>query len=242
MENVNSNNNILIVDGDRQVRKLLRVYFELEKYNIEEAEQGAEALYKALRTRYIMVILNWQLSDTSGEELCRHFKLIGTAPLIMFIGKADENERIQGFMAGADDFIDRPFSPREVVGRAKAMIGRFTGVVVPQGAQSHEEITISSITIDPRARRVTVKGKEIHFTLKEYELFYFLVKHEGEVFSRENLLLKVWGGDHKRFADHRTVDTHIKRVRHKLSGAFSERNGLIQTVWGYGYMLSFKSM
>jgi two-component system response regulator ResD len=240
---MNVHNKILIVDEDGHVRKLLRVYFEQAEFNIEEAEYGKEALYKAQTHRFSMVIMGWQLADISGDELCRQFRLRGTAPLIMLIGQTEEMGRIEGFIAGADDFITKPFSPREVVLRAKAMLARLTGAARDQAeAHNRDDIVLSSITIQPRARRVTVHGKEVHFTLKEYELFCFLAKHEGEVFTRKELLSELWGAEQQDFADSRTVDTHIRRVRHKLSEAFSDKNGLIQTIWGYGYMLSIKSM
>ncbi|WP_238651810.1 response regulator transcription factor [Paenibacillus piscarius] len=235
------NKQVLIVDSSIHTRKILRTYFEKENFQIKEAELGLEALLLTQKNRYIMVIINWTLTDTSGDELCRQLKLRGTVPLIIFIGDVEENERIQGFVAGADDFIARPFNPNEVVLRAKAMITRLTGTINSQSDLARRTIVFSSVTIDLSARKVNLDGKEVHLTLKEFDLLYFFAQHKGEVFTREELLAMVWGKNHSSFADYRTVDTHVKRLRQKFSNAFSDKNGLIQTVWGYGYKFNVKS-
>lgn len=229
-----TNATILIVDDEERIRRLLRMYLEREDYVIEEAENGTEALEKALNQDYDVILLDIMMPGMDGIEVSHELRKEKTTPIIMLTAKGEEANRVQGFESGADDYIVKPFSPREVVLRVKAVLRRVSQSSHKESAQTAKNILVfPHLTIDHDAHRVTADEKEVSLTPKEYELLMFLAKSPDKVFSREELLKEVW--QYEFFGDLRTVDTHIKRLREKLNNVSPEASKMIVTVWGIGY-------
>lgn len=230
---------ILLVDDETRIRVLLKKYFEKEGFIVDEAASGGQAIhsYSMNHGNYDLVVMDWLLPDMSGLEKCKYMKYNDHhIPIVILSGRSEEKDRIEGFKAGADDYIPKPFSPREVVLRIQSIIGRIQGVCFSESKNSSSnEILIAEMLIQPTSRRVRVHSTEIHLTPKEYDLLYFLVTHQEKAFSREELLREVWKSSRQQIYDQRTVDTHIKRLREKLFSDYSYGNEFIQTLWGYGY-------
>lgn len=225
---------ILVVDDEERIRRLLKMYLEREDYQIEEAENGDEALEMALSKDYDLVILDIMMPGIDGVEVCKKLREKKATPVIMLTAKGEEANRVQGLEAGADDYIVKPFSPREVVLRVKAILRRSSQTSYLKTDTTAKNILVfPHLTIDHDAHRVTADGKEVNLTPKEYELLYFLAKTPDKVYDREKLLKEVW--HYEFFGDLRTVDTHVKRLREKLSKVSKEASKMIVTVWGVGY-------
>jgi two-component system response regulator ResD len=225
---------ILIVDDEERIRKLLRMYLERENYEIEEAEDGESALNLALETDYDIILLDLMLPGIDGIEVCSEIRKTKATPIIMLTAKGEEGNRVQGFEVGADDYVAKPFSPREVILRVKALLRRATPTkFLHTDTTAKEVIVYPNLTIDNDAHRVLAGGNEVSLTPKEYELLYYLAKTPDKVYSREQLLKDVW--NYEFFGDLRTVDTHVKRLREKLNRVSPEAAGMISTVWGVGY-------
>lgn len=225
---------ILVVDDEERIRRLLKMYLEREEYIIDEAENGDVALTKALENDYDLILLDIMMPGKDGIEVCRELREKKTTPIIMLTAKGEEVNRVQGFEVGTDDYIVKPFSPREVVLRVKALLRRSTNVNYMQTETSAKDVIVfSHLTIDNDAHRVLADGKEVSLTPKEYELLYFLAKSPDKVFDREQLLKEVW--HYEFFGDLRTVDTHVKRLREKLNRISENAAKMIVTVWGVGY-------
>ncbi|GKU81052.1 response regulator transcription factor [Niallia sp. NCCP-28] len=225
---------LLVVDDEERIRRLLKMYLERENFHVEEAEDGEEALTKALATDYDAILLDLMMPGKDGMEVCKELREKKATPVIMLTAKGEEINRVQGFEAGTDDYIVKPFSPREVVLRVKALLRRSaTTTFVQNDSSSKDIIVFPYITIDHDAHRVLAEGKEVSLTPKEYELLYFLAKSPDKVFDRELLLKEVW--HYEFFGDLRTVDTHVKRLREKLNKVSEKAAGMIVTVWGVGY-------
>lgn len=229
------NKRILLIDGDTRVRSLLRTYLEQERFIVDEADSGVQAIRKCfVDGNFDLIVLDCELPDMNGLEICRYVKDSGEVPVVILSARAEEVHRIEGFRAGADDYVIKPFSPREVLLRIQSIVTRMTGTCIPHGhPSSGSEILFAGIRIQHSARRIRVQGKEIHLTPKEYDLLHFLVTNPEKVFSREELLREVWKSP---VYDQRTVDTHIKRLREKLTVHSPGGNEFIQTLWGLGYM------
>jgi two-component system response regulator ResD len=225
---------ILIVDDEERIRRLLRLYLEKEKFVVDEAEDGEAALKLALENVYDIILLDIMMPGMDGIEVCAKIRVHKSTPIIMLTAKGEEANRVQGFEAGADDYVTKPFSPREIVLRTKAVIRRSsTTAYFEQDTQSTNSITFPHLTIEHDAHRVLVDEEEIILTPKEYELLHYLASTPDKVFSREDLLKDVWNYDY--FGDLRTVDTHVKRLREKLNKVSPEAGIMIATVWGVGY-------
>ncbi|MCK1991362.1 response regulator [Peribacillus muralis] len=225
---------ILVVDDEERIRRLLKMYLEREEYIIDEAENGDEALTKALENEYDLILLDIMMPGKDGIEVCRELREKKTTPIIMLTAKGEEVNRVQGFEVGTDDYIVKPFSPREVVLRVKALLRRSsTTSYVQTETTAKDVIVFSHLTIDNDAHRVLADDKEVSLTPKEYELLYFLAKSPDKVFDREQLLKEVW--HYEFFGDLRTVDTHVKRLREKLNRISENAAKMIVTVWGVGY-------
>lgn len=225
---------ILVVDDEDRIRRLIRMYLEREKFIIEEADNGVDALRLALENEYDVILLDLMMPGMDGIEVCEAIREEKTTPIIMLTAKGEESNRVQGFESGADDYIVKPFSPREVILRVKAILRR----VINNKSQKPDEssknlIILPNLTIDLDAYRVTTGDKEVNLTPKEYELLCFLAQSPDKVFKREDLLKEVW--QYEFFGDLRTVDTHVKRLREKLSSVSKEAAKMIVTVWGVGY-------
>ncbi|WP_243386469.1 response regulator transcription factor [Bacillus kexueae] len=225
---------ILVVDDEERIRRLLRMYLERENYIIDEAENGDEALEFALSQDYDLIVLDIMMPGIDGVEVCRLLREKKATPIIMLTAKGEEANRVQGLEAGADDYIVKPFSPREVVLRVKAILRRSSPTTyLKTDTTTKNVIVFPHLTIDHDAHRVTADGVEVNLTPKEYELLYFLAKTPDKVYDREKLLKEVW--QYEFFGDLRTVDTHVKRLREKLNKVSKEAAKMIVTVWGVGY-------
>ena len=225
---------ILVVDDEERIRRLLKMYLEREEYIIDEAENGDDALKMALENDYHLILLDLMMPGKDGIEVCRELRETKATPVIMLTAKGEEVNRVQGFEVGTDDYIVKPFSPREVVLRVKALLRRSTSMNFIQSETTTKDIIVfSHLTIDNDAHRVLADGKEVALTPKEYELLHFLAKSPDKVFDREQLLKEVW--HYEFFGDLRTVDTHVKRLREKLNRISESAAKMIVTVWGVGY-------
>jgi two-component system, OmpR family, response regulator ResD len=225
---------ILVVDDEERIRRLVRMYLERNAFVVDEAEDGAEALAKALNEEYALIILDLMLPGMDGRDVCAQLRQYKDTPVIMLTAAGDESSRIQGFELGADDYVVKPFSPRELVMRVKALLKRSTpqGTVGEQPPVGHV-LTFPGLTINMESRRVLVEEKEVQLTPKEFELLSYLAQRPDRVFSREELLRDVW--NYQFYGDQRTVDTHIKRLREKLGKVSEKVSSMIVTVWGVGY-------
>ena len=223
---------ILVVDDEPSVGEILRLYLEREGFEVTVVYDGEAAVEAVKRHSFDLVLLDLMLPKKDGWTVCREIRSFSTIPIIMLTARGEEVDRILGLELGADDYVPKPFSPREVVARVKAVLRRGK----PQDSVRHQVIRLGPLVIDHEARKVLVQGTPISTTPKEFELLYFLALHPNRVFSREKLLEEVWGYDF--LGDTRTVDTHIKRLREKLEAAGAPP--LIKTVWGYGYRLEFE--
>lgn len=228
---MNEDKRLLVVDDEDRIRRLLRMYLQKENYQIDEAEDGAEALEKAMNNDYDLILLDLMLPKMDGIEVARELREEKETPIMMLTAKGEELSRIQGFEVGADDYIVKPFSPREVVLRVAAILKRTE--VLNAEKESSEIIKMPHLEIDNQAHRVLAGGKQINLTPKEYDLLLYLAKSPDQIFGRELLLKEVW--KYEFFGDLRTVDTHIKRLREKLSKNSVEAAKMIETVWGLGY-------
>jgi two-component system response regulator ResD len=210
------------------------MYLEKEGYIIEEAADGHEAIEKALHIDYDLIVLDLMMPGIDGIEVCKQIREKKATPIIMLTAKGEEVNRVQGFEVGTDDYIVKPFSPREVVLRVKALLRRSSQATFIQPETSVKNLIVfDHLTIDNDAHRVTADGKEVNLTPKEYELLCYLAKTPDKVYDREQLLREVWHYDF--FGDLRTVDTHVKRLREKLNRVSSQAAKMIVTVWGVGY-------
>lgn len=219
---------ILIVDDDPVVHESLGLYLDAEHYRHVSAYNGVEAL-KVLREEHPdLMLLDLMMPEMSGTDVCREVRRESNIPIIMLTAKNDEIDRIVGLELGADDYIVKPFSPREVIARIKAVFRRVSDTPVHEKAQI---VRYEGLEINLDNYQVLVDGKAVSFTPKEVEILYLLASNPGQVFDRETILSRIWGYDY--FGDTRTVDTHIKRIRQKIH-AGNHPYSLI-TVYGVGY-------
>lgn len=218
---------ILVIDDEERIRHLVRMYLEREGYSVEEAENGREALDKIHKREYSLLIVDLMMPEVDGWRVCREVRENSNIPIIMLTARGEEFDRVLGFELGADDYLVKPFSTKELVARVKALLrrtgGSFTG--------SSSELVYGLLRIEKEKHRVLIEEESITFTPREFELLYFLAKNPGRVFSREQLMETVWGYDF--YGDARTVDTHVKKIREKLF--HPDVRSMLATVWGVGY-------
>lgn len=214
---------VLVVDDESDMRQLVGMYLDNFGYEWGEAENGKEALKKLETDHYDLVVLDIMMPEMDGLSVCKEIRKTSDVPIIFLTAKGEEWNRVNGLRMGADDYIVKPFSPGELVARMEAVLRRYTK------QEQQEEIQFGPILINEKSRRIEAGGEPISLTVKEFDLLYFLCQHTGQVFSREQLLEKVWGYDYA--GSTRTVDTHVKTMRLKLG----ESGNYIQTVWGVGY-------
>lgn len=232
---------ILIVEDEERIRRLLKLYLSREGYTLEEVENGEEALQMALENDYDLILLDLMLPGMNGEEVCEKLRERKATPVIMLTAKGEEGNRVQGFEVGADDYIVKPFSPREVVLRVKALLRRSSATkYLETSPETNDVLVFPHSSIDKDAHRVMVHNTEVNLTPKEYELLYYLAKTPDKVFDREELLKEVW--EYEFFGDLRTVDTHVKRLREKLNRVSEDAAKMIVTVWGVGYKFEVKDL
>lgn len=222
---------ILIVDDEAPIRDMLRVALEMAEYHVIEAEDAKQAHAIIVDAQPDLVLLDWMMPGTSGIELARRLKrddLTQQVPIIMLTAKGEEDNKIQGLEVGADDYITKPFSPRELVARLKAVLRR------TQAVKPSEPIHVDGLCLDPISHRVTINNKAVQIGPTEYRLLEFFLTHQERVYSRSQLLDHVWGSN--VYVEERTVDVHIRRLRKALT--LEDHDRYIQTVRGAGYRFS----
>jgi two-component system, OmpR family, response regulator ResD len=225
---------ILVVDDERTIREVVRRYLELEGFLVQEAETGTQALEMLAANLPDLLVLDIMLPGIDGLAITRKLRnslefasLSGEIPIVFLTARGEEIDRILGFEVGGDDYLVKPFSPRELVARVKAVLRRSSS------SQSIENpLSFGSMYIDPRSRSLTLKGENIVLTAKEFDLLWFLARHPQQVFSRSQLLDNVWG--YEFYGDESTVTVHVRRLREKIE-ADPAKPMIIQTVWGIGY-------
>lgn len=216
---------ILLADDDLRIRTIVREYSQAEDWNFIEAENGEEAISKFDAENSIaLVVLDVMMPKLDGWSVLKRIRQTSQVPVIMLTARNEEYDRLLGFELGVDDFIGKPFSPRELIARIKALLKR-AGV----SASAADTFTHESLSVDLSAHIVKIDDELVSLTPKEFELLAFLIARPGTVFTRDQMLNHIWGYDY--YGDARTVDTHIKSLREKL-GPYRE---LIVTVWGTGY-------
>lgn len=221
-----ANEKILIIEDENRIREMVKEYLENEGFQVSEAVDGADGLEKFKESEYDMILLDVMLPKVDGWSVCREIRRSSSLPVIMMTARGEEYDRLFGFELGVDDYIVKPFSPKELVARIKAVLRR-SGC---QGKGAPGELfEYKELSVNIGARRVTIAGKKIDMTPKEFDLLSFFVKNTDRVFTREQLLDRVWG--YEFGGDYRTVDTHIKMLRESLG----EYRRLIVTAWGVGY-------
>ncbi|WP_067933683.1 response regulator transcription factor [Alicyclobacillus kakegawensis] len=223
---------ILVVDDEERIRRLVRMYLERSGFAVDEAADGKTALQAALSQPYALIILDLMLPEMDGRDVCTQIRQHLQTPIIMLTAAGDEISRIHGFELGADDYVVKPFSPRELVMRVKALLKR-VGENDTARTELQQVLTFPHLNIHIEARRVEVAGKEVALTPKEFDLLVYMAQRPEKVFSREELLRDVW--NYQFYGDQRTVDTHVKRLREKLGHASPQVSAYIVTVWGVGY-------
>ncbi|MFV9506909.1 MAG: response regulator transcription factor [Oscillochloridaceae bacterium umkhey_bin13] len=220
---------ILVVEDEHELAALVRRQLEGEGHTALVAYDGPTALLLAAQTNPDLVILDWMLPGLDGLTVMRRLRERSAVPVLMLTARADEADRVLGLEVGADDYLTKPFSLRELMARVRAILRRVELLTRPNEAEQSQPLVLGRLTLDPVARRVSLDGEDLELTVKEYDLLLLLARHPGRSFSRTYLLDHIWGADYE--GGDRTVDTHIVRLRRKL-GPVGER---ISTVWGVGY-------
>ncbi len=223
---------ILIVDDDENICEILKLYLEKEGYETQIALDGQQGLEKYEKYNPDLVILDIMMPVLDGIEVIKKIRAKSTTPVIMLTAKGDTFDKVLGLEIGADDYIVKPFEPKELLARVKAVIRRINS---KDDQDQKEVLKYQDLTININDYTVTYQGEQIELPPKELELLYFLASHPNKVFTREQMLQSVWDFDF--YGDSRTVDVHIKRLRGKFDG---EHNWQIKTVWGVGYKFEVK--
>lgn len=229
-----STQRILIADDDDHIREILKLYFSKEGFSVEEASNGVETLRKADHFQPNLILLDIMMPILDGIETCREIRKFSLVPIIMLSARAEDEDRILGLELGADDYIAKPFNPREIVARVNAVLRRTPNAEFAQAQQ----LSFPGLSINIDAYTVTTSSAIIPVTTKEMELLWCLASHPGRTFTREVLLEKIWG--YTYCGETRTVDNHIRRLRQKL-GATEKTPWDIKTVWGIGYRFEVRS-
>ncbi len=225
---------ILLVDDDLNISHLVQLYLEKEGFEVQLAARGDEGLAAFKRRPPNLLLLDVMLPGIDGWQVCRAVRQFSSIPIIMLTAKDETFDKVLGLELGADDYLTKPFEPKELIARIKAVLRR----AQPNGAEEKGDvISFPNLTVSLSQYEVHYQGKLIEMPPKELEVLYFLTSNANLVFTRDQLLEKVWGYDF--FGDSRTVDVHIKRVREKLPGC-EEFGWQIRTVWGVGYKFEVK--
>ena len=216
---------ILVVDDESRMRKLVRDFLVREDYEVLEAGDGEAALDIFYQEKNIaLIILDVMMPKMNGWDVCREVRETSKVPIIMLTAKGDEEDELTGFELGVDEYISKPFSPKILVARVSAILRR-SGKAPEEG----KLLSIGGIVIDQTAHTVTVDGRQIELSFKEFELLTYFMENQGVALSREKILNNVWNYDY--FGDARTIDTHVKKLRSKLG----KKGEYIKTIWGMGY-------
>ncbi|MGZ3581840.1 MAG: winged helix-turn-helix domain-containing protein [Ktedonobacterales bacterium] len=222
---------VLVVDDEASVREVLTQYLALEGYAVYQAVDGAEALAIARAVPPDLVVLDLMLPGIYGLEVCRRLRATSAVPVLMLTARGDEMDKLEGFRAGTDDYVTKPFSPQEIVLRVRAILRRLEATSVP-AMVFDGMLHVGDLTISMQLRQVERAGVPIELTAKEFDLLHFLCSHPRQVFTRQQLLDAVW--DMSYFGDASTVTVHIRRLREKVEHD-PARPQHVKTVWGVGY-------
>ena len=215
---------MLVVDDESRMRKLVKDFLVRQNFEVIEAGDGEEALDCFYKDKSIaLIILDVMMPKMNGFEVCKEIRETSKVPIIMLTAKGEESSELQGFELGVDEYISKPFSPKILVARVEAILRR-TNQTEPEAV-----IQVGGITIDKTAHQVTVDGKDVELSYKEFELLTYFAENAGIALSREKILNNVWNYDY--FGDARTIDTHVKKLRNKLGS----KGDYIKTIWGMGY-------
>ena len=217
---------ILVVDDERNIVELVRMYLRNEGFEIEAAYNGREGLEKARALQPSLVLLDIMMPEMDGLDVARTLRKETDIPVVMLTARADDVDKIVGLELGADDYITKPFNPRELVARVKAVLRR-----TEAGPRRPSVIQVGDLAIDVAGREIQIAGRPVALRAKEFDLLVALAQNAGVAMARDRLLNTVWGEDF--FGDARTLDVHIAWLRDKIAGATAK----IQTVWGFGYKL-----
>lgn len=214
---------ILVVDDEQRMRKLVRDFLVRQDYVVLEAENGGRAVDIFFSEKNIsLIILDVMMPKMDGWEVCREIRQYSEVPIIMLTAKSGERDELQGFELGVDEYISKPFSPKILVARVQAILRRSNG-------NEAETLSIGGIVLDKSAHEVTVDGKRLDLSFKEFELLTYFIENKGIALSREKILNNVWNYDY--YGDARTIDTHVKKLRSKMGS----KGNCIKTIWGMGY-------
>ena len=215
---------LLVVDDEARIRELIKKYATFEQYDVTEAENGMQAVELCRQQDFDLIIMDVMMPDLDGFSACREIRKTSAVPILMLSARGEEYDKLHGFELGIDDYVVKPFSPKE-------LMMRVGGILKRSGAksESREVVDIGDLRVDFTARRVTLEGKPLDLSPKEYDLLFYLVRNRGIALTREKLLSEIWGYDF--FGDDRTLDTHIKLLRRQL-GPYADR---ITTLRGVGY-------
>ena len=217
---------ILVVDDESRMRKLVRDFLVKQDYEVLEARDGEEALdIFYMEKDMALVILDVMMPKMDGWQVCREIRNHSKVPIIMLTAKGDEQDELQGFELGVDEYITKPFSPKILVARVEAILRRANLLI------SEDVLEVGGIELNKGAHQVRIVGKDVELSYKEFELLEYFMENQGLALSREKILNNVWNYDY--FGDARTIDTHVKKLRNKLG----EKGELIKTVWGLGYKM-----
>ena len=215
---------ILVVDDEARMRKLVKDFLIKSNYDVIEAEDGSQALDIFFEQKDIaLIILDVMMPKVDGWEVCREVRQYSKVPIIMLTAKSDERDELQGFQLGVDEYISKPFSPKILVARVEAILRRTNQL------DEEEILEAGGIVLNKSAHSVTIDGKDVELSYKEFELLAYFLENRGIALSREKILNNVWNYDY--FGDARTIDTHVKKLRSKMG----EKGDLIKTIWGMGY-------
>ncbi|MCQ2531098.1 MAG: response regulator transcription factor [Saccharofermentans sp.] len=229
---------VLLIDDDESIIEVLRLYFEKEGYSVSTCMQGDKAVATFNVAKPDIIILDLMLPGMDGNDICREIRKNSDVPIIMLTARTDTLDKIIGLELGADDYVPKPFEPKELLARVKAVLRRTEKAVAAapveeEVATKKDIIEYQGFSVDKIKYVVTVDGQEIYMPPKELELLFFLASNPNRVYTREQLLENVWGYDF--YGESRTVDVHVKRIREKIENPERETNWSIKTVWSKGY-------
>ena len=221
---------VLVVDDESRMRKLIKDFLQQRNYNILEAEDGEKAIqvFEQEKEKIKLILLDVMMPKLDGWSVLRQIRQTSKVPIIMLTARGEEQDELFGFELGVDEYIAKPFSPKILVARVEAIIKRV------YGQEENEKKEIGGIAIDTEGRTVSVDGKEVELSLREYELLKYLMDNENIALSRDKILNNVWNYDY--YGDSRTIDSHIKKIRHKLG----KKGKYIKTIRGIGYKFEIK--
>lgn len=221
-----SNIKVLVVDDDRNIAELISLYLNKEGYETREAYSGSVAVSEFFRYAPNLVMLDLMLPEMDGYQVCREIRKTSSVPIIMLTAKGETFDKVLGLELGADDYIVKPFEPKEMVARVKAVLRRYN----TKDSDLNKPVDIPNMSVNPSTYQVIYHETILELPPKEFELLYFLASNPNQVFTRDQLLDKIWG--YEFMGDTRTVDVHIKRIREKMP---LEDKWSVKTVWGVGY-------